>query len=241
MPNWCENKLAVSGKKKDIINFLKVSEEHGGKFIFNNYLPMPETFIKYDTTNRMRKRNAVSGEDKTPLFKSDEEYENYCKEYKEAIKYQKENYGVVGWYDWSVKNYGTKWDIGEDTAPDIEELKLSLASAGDEDETSITLYFDTAWSPCVEFVENIFKNYPELVFRLTWIETGSFFCGAADFYFDDGEPCIDIEEGEPKLTAIGDTEPLTEEERIKMEKENGYDEWEGFGELYEYYNPFDCE
>ena len=38
------------------------------------------------------------------------------------------------WYDWSIENWGTKWD-----ADDVQIV--------DEDENSIKYIFDTAWSP----------------------------------------------------------------------------------------------
>ena len=30
--------------------------------------------------------------------------------YRSAVKEQRENYGVVGWYDWGIKYRGTKWN-----------------------------------------------------------------------------------------------------------------------------------
>ena len=51
----------------------------------DTFRPMPETFLKYDTTNNE---------------------ENL----KEVAQEQKKKYGCVGWYDWGIKYRGTKWN-----------------------------------------------------------------------------------------------------------------------------------
>lgn len=50
------------------------------------FLPSPETFLLYDTTN-------------------------YPDKYPEAAKEQQERYGVVGWYDYNIQSLGVKWDF----------------------------------------------------------------------------------------------------------------------------------
>lgn len=49
------------------------------------FLPMPHTFLVYDTTNR-------------------------AKDYPEAAKFQQTYYGAVGWYDYNLLTLGTKWN-----------------------------------------------------------------------------------------------------------------------------------
>ena len=41
------------------------------------------------------------------------------------------------WYDWRITNWGTKWDA------DLDGLADTLS----QDESSLSLSFDTAWSP----------------------------------------------------------------------------------------------
>ena len=50
------------------------------------FLPMPETFLLFDTTN-------------------------HPDQYPDAAKEQKEKYGAVGWYDYNCLTLGTKWDF----------------------------------------------------------------------------------------------------------------------------------
>lgn len=229
MPNWCNNRLVVAGKKKDILSFLHY-KDGAEKFIFNNYLPIPQTYDDYDTTNSMDSREA---------FNSDEEFNAYREGYENAVKEQKEKYGVVGWYDWRVANYGTKWDID---GKRIADLESQLVGVGDEAETTIETTFDTAWSPCVRFVENIAPLFPTLQFTLTWLETGCYFAGKAVIGIDEcGELYSDIEEVEPEIYEIGGETPIDRDDCRRLEEENGLGEGEGWGELYDLKNPLDLE
>lgn len=54
-------------------------------------------------------------------------------------------YGSLTWYDWSIKNWGTKWDAYEcKGTPEDGELS-----------------FLTAWAAPVKIMEAIFKRYPK--------------------------------------------------------------------------------
>lgn len=50
-----------------------------------------------------------------------------------------EKYGAADWYNWNVENWGTKWDV--DSADVVLE----------DDNSMVSLWFDTAWSPPIEF------------------------------------------------------------------------------------------
>jgi hypothetical protein len=81
-----------------------------------------------------------------------------------------EAYGYDSWYDWNLTHWGTKWDVGADYEYEIDPL----------DPLTITICFDTAWSPPIEFYEAMtdmgwtIKGY--------YYEPGMSFCGL----FDDG-------------------------------------------------------
>jgi hypothetical protein len=51
------------------------------------------------------------------------------------------------WYHWCNANWGTKWDVSEADGNYIQ----------DQSENSIQLYFDTAWSPPIEFYEKMLQ------------------------------------------------------------------------------------
>ncbi|MBR1834191.1 MAG: hypothetical protein IJ785_01590 [Bacteroidales bacterium] len=130
MPNWCNNNYAVKAATKNVLNFVNEGLKNLGMETKDNisdairslwdgknevtmatFRPIPGTFTKYDTTNEKMRRGALDWDTKEPLFKSDDEYETYCREYDEAVKYQEETYGVVGWYDYNcLVAFGCKWD-----------------------------------------------------------------------------------------------------------------------------------
>lgn len=76
----------------------------------------------------------------------------------------KEKYGAYDWYDWRVQNWGTKWDIYE---VDIQHY----------DPTLITLCFQTAWSPPQMVIGSLAAKFPELKFKLAYLEEGCGFVG----------------------------------------------------------------
>jgi hypothetical protein len=80
-----------------------------------------------------------------------------------------EKYGADNWYDWQVNNWGTKWDIAE-------------VAALEDDEDFLEYGFDSAWSPPVEWLEKVAKQYPELEFGLKYEEEGIGFMGYAKGY-----------------------------------------------------------
>ena len=61
-------------------------------------------------------------------------------EAKKALMQKK--YGYTSWYDWNIANWGTKWDACE--------VSVQSNSAN-----SVSLSFDTAWSPPIAFYEQM--------------------------------------------------------------------------------------
>lgn len=74
-------------------------------------------------------------------------------------------------YDWSCSNWGTKWDVGGNTDPQIES------------DTAASFYFDSAWSPPIE----AYNNMVEQGFRVyaMYYESGMCFAGVYDNGDDD--------------------------------------------------------
>jgi hypothetical protein len=70
------------------------------------------------------------------------------------------------WYDWRVKNWGTKWDISDDgLAPE------------DSSPTEYMYHFETAWSPPLEWLAYIAADFPGIKFELGWYEEQMYFGG----------------------------------------------------------------
>jgi hypothetical protein len=154
MPNWCENNLTVYGPKEDIKQFIKKAKRKDTELSLKKLYPIPVGL-----------RYTVSGSDeaKIPKTNSEIEKEIELKKLEQREKKLKEKYGATDWYDWCVRNWGTKWDV-----------KAELIEI---DNNSIEYYFDSAWSPPIEAIKKISRNYPELEFTLEYNEPGMGFKG----------------------------------------------------------------
>ena len=81
-----------------------------------------------------------------------------------------EKYGYTDWYSFAVNEWGTKWDTG---GSDISALE----------ENSITLFFDTAWSPPTTFYEKLLDMGWSV--SAHYYEPGMNFVGKWEDGFDD--------------------------------------------------------
>lgn len=78
------------------------------------------------------------------------------------------------WYNFHVDNWGTKWDLGDETYVDRRD---------NEDGTSTVIYtFETAWSPPEEWLAHVAPNYPTLSIKLEYREEGMGFAGILGFH-----------------------------------------------------------
>ena len=69
------------------------------------------------------------------------------------------------WYDWNVRNWGTKWDVGVQDDEQYAETELM-----DESETSLSYRFNTAWSTPTPAILHLSAQYPEIEFNLSYEE-----------------------------------------------------------------------
>lgn len=78
------------------------------------------------------------------------------------------------WYNWSVDNWGTKWDVSGDPNQGGEKnLGNGLAQ--------LAYNFDTAWAPPVPWLEKVAPQFLTLTFSLWFDEPGSNFAGRETF------------------------------------------------------------
>jgi hypothetical protein len=70
-----------------------------------------------------------------------------------------EKYGFDNWYDWSVANWGVKWDAGDFQFQNVSDTKFIV-------------YFTTAWGPPANFIEKLAKLFPKLTITNEWSEEG---------------------------------------------------------------------
>lgn len=98
-------------------------------------------------------------------------------------KFEKEVEVGQDWYNWNLREWGTKWEI--------HEAKLTQTSG------QLTYEFSTAWSPPAEALDKLASQYPSLTFTLRCIDENHNF--ANEFHWINGfmeyEGDIDINHG----------------------------------------------
>jgi len=128
MPNHCTNGLHLDGDLK-----------HRQEFVDKN-----RGFDWGDTTQK--------GEYKELSFNAQVPMP------KKHINAHAKKSGDNGWFSWSNKNWGTKWDCYETEVMHEKEY------------THYT--FDTAWSPPTAWIRKVSRKFPKLKFNVTWAEEG---------------------------------------------------------------------
>jgi len=161
VPNHCSNALTTTNPK--IVAILRDCEERGDENFINAIYPMPLE-LKGTLTGSAKAPDGTivrlwrEGPDKEVIPVTDDEQERLVKVY-----------GATNWYDWSVKNLGTKWGA------------YSTSYHFTNDEAIVT--FDTAWSPPSAFLDKITRIYPQGRTRLAYSEGGMGYWGV-DVYVD---------------------------------------------------------
>lgn len=145
MPNWCSNELKIRSKNtemlKDFLSKFIVTNENGyEELCMDNLIPCPKELLNKNVPEEQ-----------------DAEFEMECKRLVDK-------YGCADWYEWRLKHWGCKWDIGG-------------CNVLNKTDNYFWAEFNTAWSPPIEFLENVRKDYPDLEFSMLFEEAGCNFCG----------------------------------------------------------------
>ena len=165
MPNWCENRVTISGDAENIVKFREVIEgldNHGADsiFSFHKLIPMPDELIDTTSPPTVKATQAeVDAYNSTSIaVQNRTQAVTQC-----TVEILREKYGADNWYDWAIRFWGTKWQP--------TEIELDA-------ETDLLVYhFDTAWGPPEGIWTAIQEQFPKL--RVTWFydEPGMEFCG----------------------------------------------------------------
>ena len=155
MPNWCYNDLEINGSKKDMSKFYsKFKSNNTESFDFDWFVPMPKIFQEITTGfctidgaeckvwTRDKNGEAVAISDL-------------------QLEIMKQEYGHTNWYDWSIDNWGCKWNCSD---VDVDNF---------EDET-FCVKFETPWGPPTEFLKKLNLMFPDLNIRNEWNEEGGY-------------------------------------------------------------------
>jgi len=164
MPNWCQNEVRVyaedRGKAEAFVNFVRDTNTDN-YFSFNKIVPMPDelkgtsspaSIVSQDEYNSFK----LSKDDK--LFGVGRPITQEMSD-----KFSKE-YGYDNWYDWAIRNWGTKWDT------DCEEVNI-------DDWGGVEYNFDTAWGPPEEIYRRLIELFPDIEISWFYREDGNQIAG----------------------------------------------------------------
>lgn len=177
MPNWCSNSLFIKGDRQQLRDFQervtqKPTDDAEVKMdsysILHNLYPCPQelrdTTSSFYTAEPNPKWAELLASGEITQEWHDELVERNAKGYAQQQANQAK-YGYNDWYDWCVDKWGTKWGDCD------TELH------GDASDGSISLTFESAWSPPVDGIIHISTLFPDLVFLMSWAEEGMDYYG----------------------------------------------------------------
>ena len=156
MPNWTANTIRALGTPQDLRAFLEAVKWEDKIFDFNRIIPMPELLRHTAKGARIIDGQRVESWyviDDTEAFPKEEHVRRFTAE-EEALL---EAIGHRNWYDWSVENWGTKWNAAN---PDIDTSSIANGY--------LEVSFDTAWAEPLPVLQKMGAMFPHISFLCTW-------------------------------------------------------------------------
>lgn len=181
MPNHITNKITFKGTDQqvsDVKEFIKGEPFDNGeerKIDFNKVIPMPKG-VEVETNSRVTQwvsicTNGVRSSDGSEAdilkrlqlanaIKALEGPENVKdfseKDFEDFVQCLRNvrSSGFMNWYEWSIQNWGTKWNA---------------YGFGDRD-TNDTIYFETAWSAPLPVLEKLAEKFPDVIIDFKWAD-----------------------------------------------------------------------
>lgn len=123
---------AIGGKKDKVVPVKKFIGLLEKAFNTNDYERIGVCVIKPKQIEELKEK--YNGKFYATIDLGKKVFDNLCK------------FGVPDWYEWSIRNWGTKWN--------------SCNTFLSEDGKSV--YFDTAWSPAVPAIEKMARMHPNV-------------------------------------------------------------------------------
>lgn len=169
MPNLIYCALIMKGSKKNIQEVktsIETTDQQGKHFAidFQKIIPMPSELNISETSDAMiiykrdylkkqlQDHELIRIKKMSPAMK--EESESLAKQYHA----NKKNHGHCTWYDWCVKNWGTKWNAV------IDDEDTERNKSGD------IIFFATAWSIPLPIINTLVCRFTKVKFTLEYFD-----------------------------------------------------------------------
>ena len=174
MPNHVTNRLEINADRETVqkvMNFLKgkTDDDNTPCYIdFNNIIPMPEELlIEKSSSGDLGMKYLEAMQLKPFYFLLDDDalrtiqwIEGLAeKDRKEALQLgasyleNRKKYGYPTWYEWSIANWGTKWNA---LNQNFEEPNV--------------LWFDTAWEGVPLLIQTLSEKFPDIEFLYAYAD-----------------------------------------------------------------------
>jgi hypothetical protein len=210
MPNWCQNKMFLSGPGEELDCLLATVRGVKSALDFDKIIPMPDALnIEHGTVSELaldivnddiRKRLNYHWAVERGITTAAELCAHLGQPYDEVVALgrqlleNKRLYGAYDWYDWKCENWGTKWNVAWEGNVVFERKNLTLA----------IMHFQTAWSPPLAIIRELGRMFPSIEIRLEFWEPLMAFAG--------------------KLVVAGGEELSYEIEKVEVSYDNGDDD-----------------
>lgn len=195
MPNHTQTIFRVTGTPEKLEEFIKraaFKEKDGSEtiFSFGSFVPCPPE-IKHMTcptkivTEEELKKEEEDNAARIAKAKAEGKSEDYVfithSLTEEMAKQYMQRFGALNWYDWQVRNWGTKWDCYEQSNEWERVSKNENGTTVDY----IQMMYQTAWSPASSAILSISEMFPDLMFYHEFADEGGGFLGSETI--QDGE------------------------------------------------------
>ena len=169
MPNHVTNRLMIIAEQdriQEVMERIKFDEYGLGSLDFEKIIPMPPE-LKVTSGSRSQKAlefytlyvKHAHDSDQSTREKLMQEYQvdQAFMDFGKQLYENKQKHGAADWLDWSIENWGTKWNgYGYEDTP--------------EREGGAEIVFKTAWSRPKPIIKALSQMFPDVQFRHQWAD-----------------------------------------------------------------------
>ncbi len=159
MPNHITNRLTIIGTDKEVAQVRKKirGEEEDTLIDFNKITPIPEKLKDTKSPMEIISQEKYEAQEKRIADNDLTEFERKYGFWRcltgEVAQEYKWKYGHTNWYDWTIANWGTKWNAYSQYSDDVN-----------------VIHFDTAWNTPYRLMVNLSRMFPEITFEVEYAD-----------------------------------------------------------------------